>query len=252
MGKALSLEDLQKRFDAVYNSKIKVLYYKNRRSNCELRCMICGHEWEIDGTSALKCRIVGCPKCNNKIPLTENAYYSNPKYCLHCNKLIEWVGYDTRNKKFCNQSCAASYNNPKKKRKQGQINYCINCGIQLKKTSKLYCCVKCKSECKYKQYIEQWKNNLVSGLSGKFSLNRYIRRYIFEKYNFKCSQCGWSEINVHSGKIPLEIDHIDGDYKNNKESNLRLLCPNCHSLTSTYRSLNNGNGRKERSLYNLK
>ena len=59
-------------------------------------------------------------------------------------------------------------------------------------------------------------------------------------------RCGWCEINPTSGKIPLEIEHIDGNYKNNTEENLILLCPNCHSLTPTYRALNKGHGRKER------
>ena len=36
--------------------------------------------------------------------------------------------------------------------------------------------------------------------------------------------------------IPLELDHIDGNHKNNVLSNLRLLCPNCHSLTPTFRN----------------
>ena len=42
------------------------------------------------------------------------------------------------------------------------------------------------------------------------------------------------------------------DYKNNKESNLILLCPNCHSLTETYKGANLNNGRKMRTKYYLK
>ena len=69
----------------------------------------------------------------------------------------------------------------------------------------------------------------------------------FEKYQNRCSLCGWGEINPTTKKTPLEIEHIDGNYKNNKEDNLLLLCPNCHSLTPTYKALNKGNGRKDRS-----
>ncbi len=46
-----------------------------------------------------------------------------------------------------------------------------------------------------------------------------------------------------TGRIPVEIEHIDGDWTNNLPSNLTLLCPNCHSLTPTYRALNRGRGR---------
>jgi 5-methylcytosine-specific restriction endonuclease McrA len=38
--------------------------------------------------------------------------------------------------------------------------------------------------------------------------------------------------------IPLEIDHIDGDSTNNSLDNFRILCPNCHAQTPTYRGLN--------------
>lgn len=38
--------------------------------------------------------------------------------------------------------------------------------------------------------------------------------------------------------IPLEMDHIDGDRFNSLFCNLRLLCPNCHALTPTYRGRN--------------
>jgi len=62
----------------------------------------------------------------------------------------------------------------------------------------------------------------------------------------KCCKCGWGKINEVTGKIPLEVDHIDGNYKNNKLDNLRLLCPNCHSLSCNYKDLNKGNGRGKR------
>ena len=47
----------------------------------------------------------------------------------------------------------------------------------------------------------------------------------------------------------MEVEHIDGNYKNNNEDNLILLCPNCHSLTSTYKGANLNHGRKIRSKY---
>lgn len=55
--------------------------------------------------------------------------------------------------------------------------------------------------------------------------------------------CGWHKVNEFTGKVPLEVHHIDGNYKNNSEDNLQLLCPSCHSLTSTYGGANRGCGR---------
>lgn len=49
----------------------------------------------------------------------------------------------------------------------------------------------------------------------------------------RCATC--SGIEWLGGPIPLEIDHIDGDRENNTLANIRLLCPNCHALTPTYR-----------------
>jgi len=56
-------------------------------------------------------------------------------------------------------------------------------------------------------------------------------------------ECGWDKRNPLSNKIPIELEHIDGNSENNMLENLKLLCPNCHSLTPTYKALNTGNGR---------
>ena len=66
-------------------------------------------------------------------------------------------------------------------------------------------------------------------------LRGYVERHNIIKY--ECSQCG-CDGHCQNGIISLEIDHIDGDNKNNEISNLRYLCPNCHALTDTYRGKN--------------
>ncbi len=55
-------------------------------------------------------------------------------------------------------------------------------------------------------------------------------------FNRICENCGLTE--WLGQKVPLELDHIDGDRANHEISNLRLLCPNCHSQTATYRGRN--------------
>jgi hypothetical protein len=52
-----------------------------------------------------------------------------------------------------------------------------------------------------------------------------------------CELCGWAE-RAPDGRLPLELDHINGDRTDNRIDNLRILCPNCHSLQPTHRGLN--------------
>lgn len=125
---------------------------------------------------------------------------------------------------------------------------CWNCSTEVKKNSK-FCSIKCQKEYQQKMYIEKWKKNQTDGMRGEYQISSYIKKYIFEKYNSKCAKCGWGEKNTYTNTIPLEIEHIDGNYKNNTEENLILLCPNCHSLTSTYKGANMNHGRKSRRKY---
>ena len=125
---------------------------------------------------------------------------------------------------------------------------CLNCKLPILNKRK-YCSNKCQKEHEYKLYIENWKNGLENGMRGEYQISMHIKTYLFKKFNNKCAKCGWGEINHYTNKIRLEVEHIDGNYKNNNENNLILLCPNCHSLTSTYKGANLNNGRKSRKKY---
>jgi hypothetical protein len=168
--------------------------------------------------------------------------------CLNCG--CDVIGGD---RKFCNTSCSAIFNNEKihgilNKPKIRITYFCLNCNKELKGKNKTYCNNKCNGEYIRKLSIEKWKNGELKGIGISGKMNTYLREYLFQKFENKCFKCGWCEINEFTKKIPLEVEHIDGNSENNKEENLTLLCPNCHSLTSTYKGANRGNGRHNRMI----
>lgn len=73
-----------------------------------------------------------------------------------------------------------------------------------------------------------------------YSSNRLRKRLISEGLKeHKCECCGLAE--WLGEPIPLELDHVDGDHYNNTLENLKILCPNCHAKTPTYRGKNKRN-----------
>lgn len=129
-----------------------------------------------------------------------------------------------------------------------KTKYCLNCGKKLEKyyKGKKFCDNKCQGEFQYSKNIEKWK-------SGEKEIGiifpKYLRKYFIEKCGCKCEKCGWHEINEKTGVSPLQIHHIDGDCTNNREDNIQVLCPNCHSLTENYGNLNK-NSKRIRNKHN--
>jgi predicted restriction endonuclease len=132
-----------------------------------------------------------------------------------------------------------------------QRNTCRSCGQQItheKHSLAVYCSHDCQWERRKRAYLEGWKEGRESGngVGVSVNLSEVVRGYIMEKYDRKCALCGWCGINPKSGRSPLTVHHIDGDALNSSEDNLILLCPNCHSLTPTYGSLNKDSARSSR------
>lgn len=68
-----------------------------------------------------------------------------------------------------------------------------------------------------------------------FKLKRRLFREGFKSP--QCEECGWAK-KSEDGRLPLELDHINGDSRDHRLENLRVLCPNCHSLKPTHRGAN--------------
>lgn len=62
------------------------------------------------------------------------------------------------------------------------------------------------------------------------------KRRVLEEQNYLCNRCGIKD--WLGEKLTLELEHKDGNNKNNVRENLECLCPNCHSLTKTWRGRN--------------
>ena len=161
-------------------------------------------------------------------------YLSSPKYCKECNEVVP---YEKRNiNVFCSSSCSASYNNKKKTKAKAKPK-CIVCGVECKSKNSTYCGAKCQSKNKNQVSLSMWED------AGIYPGKTLIKRYLCEQKS-GCWNCGI--IDWMNKPIVLELEHIDGNAYNNSKTNLSLLCPNCHSQTSTYKGKNMGNGRVER------
>ena len=189
------------------------------------------------------------------------SFYKEKKkrYCAFCGGELK-----KGQKKFCSSSCAAKYNNAGRKHseetkekiartlsKTGEIQkkevYCLSCGKELKGGQHKFCSNECFQDYQEKERLAKWMRNPES-FSGE-TVPSIVKRYLMSKYDCKCQKCGWGETNETTGKIPLEVHHINGDCTDNREENLQLLCPNCHSLTPNHGSLNKNSKRYKLKRY---
>jgi hypothetical protein len=118
------------------------------------------------------------------------------------------------------------------------ISKCKVCNIEFHynpSQQKGECCsAKCRGHLKNMKVME-------SGTASKEAAITYLKNNV----EYKCSHCG---INKWNGKnIVLQIEHKDGNPKNNIIDNVCWLCPNCHTQTATWGFRNASPDAKERS-----
>ena len=170
-------------------------------------------------------------KCQEK-------YYLKPQRCQVCEEIIV---YEKRINKFCSRSCAVTQNN-KARRKFSICIYCDNKFYTKHYKIAKYCNKICQSRYRRKIRIDEIIKSGV--LYKKPGEARVAKTYLLEIRGHKCEVCN---ITKWCGRpAPLIMDHIDGNYMNNRLDNLRLVCGNCDMQLPTYKSKNKGKGRHSR------
>ena len=165
--------------------------------------------------------------------------------CNCCSKTF--VALISENRKYCSSTCAAKVNNQNVSRRKTITKKCIECGDLISPNNKDFCSRKCRTINKEKHYFINIEKG-VYVFNTKQTEEKWVKKYLIKKHGEKCIKCGWCEKHLITNNIPIQMNHIDGNSDNNKLNNVELLCPNCHSLTENYGSLNLGGGRSERKI----
>jgi len=135
--------------------------------------------------------------------------------------------------RFCSSKCARSFST---KTKRNEINEKVSkklIGRNVKRNI---------SKEKWEEINNKRKKHydeiILNADYHTLSFERLKKRIVLEQKG-KCDRCKLSE--WQGEEIILELEHIDGNHHNNERDNLKALCPNCHSLTPTWRGRNKKN-----------
>ena len=174
--------------------------------------------------------------------------------CEHCNKELT-IKYGSG--RFCNKKCASAFST---KSKRSEINDKVSKRLKEKDTTD-HLQTKEVRDKRNQTMIARYgtigfvprlrSKEEIDGSKEKYKQTRFNNRHarvfdqcsmivkkkiLIEEYGHQCMGCKLTE--WIGAVIPLDIDHIDGNHDNNQKSNFRLLCPNCHALTPTYKGKN--------------
>jgi len=179
------------------------------------------------------------------------------KKCKCCNieDAVKYSKYSDGN--FCSSKCARSFST---KEKRGEINKKVSIKLFGRKSNNSLTLIGIKNRATKNNIplsdeeakailIERWRENgikiskaynnkILNADYSTLSFERLKKRIVLEQ-NECCNKCGLTE--WIGTKLTLELEHIDGNHSNNNRENLEALCPNCHSLTPTWRGRNKKN-----------
>jgi predicted nucleic acid-binding Zn ribbon protein len=161
-------------------------------------------------------------------------YVLNPSQCALCGIPLP---YEKRDQKFCGHSCRATLKNQTRERHDAVKRTCVVCDTPTHNPK--FCSLKC-------QAIERASLMIERIEAGDVTDRKVLKWHLIKQRGHRCECCRNTE--WLSAKIPLELEHRDGDASHNKPDNLALLCPNCHAQTPTAKGRNRGNGRKSRGI----
>lgn len=156
--------------------------------------------------------------------------------CPVCDEVVH--GTEAKPRTYCSKACANRARAKPAKR-------CRTCSSPLTNRASTFCSPTCHQRWRYesetKPRIER----------GRCSVNSTLKTYLIRERGAACETCGCPD--EWNGKpLALHVDHIDGDSDNNFPTNLRLLCPNCHTQTDTYTARNRKNAKRNRYLRTYK
>ena len=107
-----------------------------------------------------------------------------------------------------------------------QIKTCQECKKEFEFDTRqkygLFCCTKCYAN-----------NRIAKRLRLGTTMDKFLRKYIYEHWEPKCCECG-NGIVWNNKPLRLQIDHKNGNKKDNRRENIRIICPNCHTQTETW------------------
>lgn len=185
---------------------------KARRKRGLASCAVCGTTFEQ--------RHVGEKTCSNACARVSFGWKGNRVFtrytvnCAVCSTPFETVPTSSK-QRTCSRACQWAYKRAHPR--WPEQRQCVYCGTEFLayRSQTRYCSRVCGSRSRLDRMI---RDGTIGTQSRKLKARLLAQRA-------SCHRCGWSEeIAV------LEAHHVDRNRKNNREDNLILLCPNCHSI----------------------